>query len=137
MASSERTRRAMKRSAINPVSAKRRGQLAERAATRREVFARSETCEAGINEYCSRVPTDVHEIKTRARGGSITDPDNCLALCRGCHRFITDHPAWSLEHGYVVHAWAGPADMAAAQRAREFWRMGIEVVQVDVEEDHN
>ena len=126
----------MKRAQVNPMSAKRRGQLAERAKTRQVVLGRVYSCEANIDGCCSGIPTDVHEIKTRARGGSITDPDNCLALCRGCHTFITEHPAWALEHGFVVHSWAGAADMNAAARAREEWQSGVSVIYVDVEEDH-
>jgi len=64
------------------------------------------------------VATDVHEIKTRARGGSITDPMNCIALCRSCHRFITENPAFAETHGFIVPSWAGEAEMIAAARAR-------------------
>jgi len=125
----------MKRSPINPVSKKRRGVLTERNKTRNIVLGRAEYCEASIEAVCWTTPTDVHEIKTRARGGSITDPDNCLALCRACHSFITDNPAWALEHGYVVHAWATNADMVAAQRARSEWLSGAYLEQVDVENE--
>jgi hypothetical protein len=118
----------MKQSRINPVSSKRRAILKEREATRQAVFDRSQRCEAVIEPYCSYHATDVHEIKTRARGGSITDIDNCLALCRGCHRFITDNPAFALEHGFVVHSWAGPAEMLAAKRARFAWLNGYDPI---------
>jgi len=115
----------MKRSKINPVSKKRKSMIQDRAQTRLDVFERSSRCEANIEPLCSYHATDVHEIKTRARGGSIVDVENCLALCRMCHRYITDNPAWALEHGYVVHAWAGDAEMLAAKRAREVWRFGV------------
>jgi len=115
----------MKRSRINSMSKKRKEQLVERSETRIKVFERSSRCEAGIEPMCSYHATDVHEIKTRARGGSITDVENCLALCRNCHRYITDNPAWSLEHGFVVHAWAGEPEMLAASRARHQWRYGM------------
>ena len=48
------------------------------------------------------MPTDVHEILTRGRGGSIISEDNVLALCRTCHHFITNEPAWAKENGFVV-----------------------------------
>jgi hypothetical protein len=32
---------------------------------------------------------DVHEVLARSQGGSITDPANCLGVCRPCHDFIT------------------------------------------------
>lgn len=37
--------------------------------------------------------SDVHEPLTRARGGSILDPDNAVAVCRSCHDWIHAHPA--------------------------------------------
>ena len=139
MAFDASSRQPMKRTPINPVSKKRRSQLTERAQTRRIVLGRVESCEAGIEGLCTYVPTDVHEIKTRARGGSITDPDNCLALCRNCHTFITDNPAWALEHGFVVHALATRGDMVAATRARDLWsdenEFAEEYAEEDVEED--
>lgn len=103
----------------------------ERTETRMAVFERSSRCEANIEPLCSYHATDVHEIKTRARGGSITDVNNCLALCRACHRFITDNPAWALEHGYVVHSWAGEAEMLAASRARRDWLYGYDTVFIN------
>jgi len=111
----------MKRSRINPVSKKRQSLMADRQLTRMAVFERSATCEARLETICSVAATDVHEIKTRARGGSITDADNCLALCRSCHIFITENPAWATEHGFIVHAWAQEEDIAAAAAARARW----------------
>lgn len=37
--------------------------------------------------------TEVHELLPRGRGGSITDPSNCVPLCHDCHTAITDHTA--------------------------------------------
>ena len=48
---------------------------------------------------------DVHEVKTRGRGGSILDVDNLRCLCRPCHTWVTEHPKESHELGLVVHAW--------------------------------
>jgi len=49
--------------------------------------------------------TDVHEIKTRARGGSITDLDNLALLCRPCHTFITQNPAQGKAEGWLKNSW--------------------------------
>lgn len=49
--------------------------------------------------------TDVHEIKSRARGGSILDEDNLAALCRPCHAWITTHPAAAHTEGWLLHSW--------------------------------
>lgn len=61
------------------------------------------------NPLCQRChtayATDVHEIKTRARGGSILDPDNLALLCRPCHSWITTHPAAGHDEGLMRHSW--------------------------------
>lgn len=58
---------------------------------------------------CQRCEKDwsvtVHEILTRARGGSITDEENCRALCDDCHREIHSHPARSLAEGWLISRW--------------------------------
>jgi 5-methylcytosine-specific restriction endonuclease McrA len=49
--------------------------------------------------------TDVHEIKTRARGGSITDRANLALLCRPCHTYITQNPAIGKAEGWLKNSW--------------------------------
>jgi len=49
--------------------------------------------------------TDVHEIKTRARGGSIVDRDNLALLCRPCHTLITQNPAQGKSEGWLKNSW--------------------------------
>ena len=49
--------------------------------------------------------TDVHEVKTRARGGSITDESNLVCLCRPCHDLITRDPKTAQERGWVKNSW--------------------------------
>lgn len=61
-------------------------------------------CEAHL-EGCAGRSTEIHEVKTRGRGGSILDPDNCRALCHPCHSWVTDHPAEAHELGLVAHSW--------------------------------
>lgn len=48
---------------------------------------------------------DIHEIKSRARGGSITDIDNLAALCRNCHNWVTTNPKAAHEQGWLKHSW--------------------------------
>ena len=48
---------------------------------------------------------DIHEIVSRARGGSILDPENLVALCRSCHSFITQNPATAHAEGWSKHSW--------------------------------
>jgi CRISPR/Cas system-associated endoribonuclease Cas2 len=111
-----------RKSSINKVSPKRRRMESDRRKTREMVLDRDmNRCQAGMFS-CTFHATDVHEIKTRARGGEIvaTDGDltNFLSLCRSCHHAITISPAWSERNGFMVPSWAGAAEMKAAARAR-------------------
>ena len=59
-------------------------------------------------EWCTRWADDAHEPLSRARGGSITDPENCAPLCRPCHDVITFRPeseiGWALRLGLIKHS---------------------------------
>lgn len=59
--------------------------------------------------WCARCQakqaTEVHELKSRARGGSITDPDNCVPLCHECHRWVTENPKQAREDGWLLNSW--------------------------------
>lgn len=59
---------------------------------------------------------------TRARGGSILDPNNILALCRPCHEWIGNHPEEAQECGLIAPSWASNAldESARARKARWF-----------------
>jgi 5-methylcytosine-specific restriction endonuclease McrA len=60
-----------------------------------------------VCERCDRQrSTDVHELKSRARGGSIVAEANCRALCRGCHDFITTNPSAAEAEGWSLPSWA-------------------------------
>lgn len=48
---------------------------------------------------------DLHEVKTRARGGSAVDPDNQLLPCRSCHGWIDDHPRLARDLGLLRNSW--------------------------------
>jgi hypothetical protein len=54
---------------------------------------------------CVREANDAHEVLTRARGGSITDPDNIRAVCRPHHDEIGAEAPWAYELGFLVHSW--------------------------------
>lgn len=55
--------------------------------------------------FCNGTAVDMHEIKTRARGGSTTDPNNILATCRRGHIWVTNHPKESVELGLMANSW--------------------------------
>ena len=61
---------------------------------------------------CGRWADDVHEPLTRARGGSITDPDNAFPLCRPHHDEVTFRPEselqWAYDLGILIHSWDAP-----------------------------
>lgn len=59
-----------------------------------------------VCERCgSQRSSDVHEIVSRARGGSIVDRSNLVALCRQCHSFITQNPLIAEHEGWSKHSW--------------------------------
>ena len=125
----------MKRSRLKPVSAKRKSQTRARRQLIDAVMERDKhSCQARLPE-CSFHATDVHELKTRARGGSIFEMSNCIALCRSCHSWITEHPAWASEHGFMLHATAQEAEYRAAERERQRWLYGEDIDTGDDDED--
>lgn len=74
----------MKRSRINPISAKRREKLVEYARIRAVVLVRDK---GRCRLLCGRAATDTHHILYRSQGG----PDetwNLISLCRWCHDLV-------------------------------------------------
>ena len=62
--------------------------------------------EKPVCERCDAArSTDIHEVLSRARGGSILDPENLVALCRQCHSFITQNPLVAHAEGWSKHSW--------------------------------
>lgn len=61
-----------------------------------------------VRRECPRDSVDVHEPLTRARGGSIVDPDNALAVCRWHHDWIHAHPELATKIGLLVPSWERP-----------------------------
>ena len=96
-----------RRRRVRPMSDKRRAELAARRECREVVLERDGGCVAarhGVAGAC-RGALEVHEIVTRARGGSITDPSNCVALCGEHHEWVTGHPAEAHTVGLVRWSW--------------------------------
>ncbi len=118
----------MERKPLKNTSATRAARLSERKRMVERLADERVICEATIPEICSGVPSDIHEIKTRGRGGNYwNDQENVLALCRPCHSFITTNPKWSLANGFVVHAEAGDEELERARRLRDAFVYGSEV----------
>lgn len=58
-----------------------------------------------IVPWCGRWADDLHEPLTRARQGSITEPDNAVPTCRSHNSELTEEPEWGYELELLVHAW--------------------------------
>lgn len=92
---------------MNRQSAKRR-KLANRRATFVRRFLKDHPhCQVGWDRRCQSDAVDVHEPLTRARGGSIVDPNNALAACRPCHDAIHAHPVEAMSRGFLRSQFPG------------------------------
>ena len=113
------------RTPIRPVSAKRAAENRERKAMVAAAFPERPLCvvyelaqahpgtvPAGVLESCGRWADDVHELLSRARGGSITDRANVAPPCRPCHTAITPGPDWAQRLGLVKHSWPEGGEVA-------------------------
>lgn len=106
-----------RRGRIRPVSLKRARENRQRRAMvtglyggQRPLCAVWELMQPG---WCARWADDAHEPLSRARSGSITDPENHAPLCRPCHTLITDEePDWAYDAGLLVHSWNAPGGAA-------------------------
>jgi 5-methylcytosine-specific restriction endonuclease McrA len=92
----------MNRKPIRPRSAK----MEQLYATKRRNLVRKLLADRPLCQRClSDRSQDVHELKSRARGGSITDEENLVCLCRNCHRFVTENPKLAHEQGWLKQSW--------------------------------
>lgn len=85
----------MKQTRLRRQSAKARREYRERRKliASFEGFVACRRCGAGAD--------DLHEVLSRARGGSISDPANCVPLCRECHDWVTTHPRLATGEGWL------------------------------------
>lgn len=62
--------------------------------------------ERPVCERCqSARSTDVHEPRMRSRGADITDPEQCVCLCRDCHNWVHANPAQATAEGWLIASW--------------------------------
>lgn len=80
------------RTAIAPISTKRVKENRVRRRNLHDAYGDNPTC---FIPGCGRPAVDGHELLSRARGGSITDPENVRPVCRECHTRITENPSWA------------------------------------------
>ena len=88
----------MKRTPIRPVSAKRARANRRRTEVLRSLYGTP--CAARL-AMCTGRAEQGHEVLSRARGGSITDPENIIGVCAPCHQWITEHPLEATERGLM------------------------------------
>ena len=76
-------------------------------ATKRRNLVKRLLAERPICQRClSDRSQDIHELKSRSRGGKIVDDiDNLVALCRKCHTWVTQNPKQAHEQGWLKHSW--------------------------------
>lgn len=76
-------------------------------------------CEVGIPEVCMGRGHTIHHRKNRSQGGTWA-PSNLLHLCgdgtRGCHGWITEHPATSYIRGWAVRGHRNPSEVPVRYR---------------------
>ena len=90
----------MRRTKINPVSARRRARDAGYPAARRAVYERADGTCAAVTDGCLGAGTQVHHIA--GRGGP--DPhrlDNLQLVCPPCHEHIHANPAEAFAAGWM------------------------------------
>lgn len=83
-------------------SKKRRKANRERSAMVKELWPDGAPC---VVPFCGRWAQDPHEPLTRARRGSITDPDNVVPTCRTHNSELTNEPAWGYALDLLIHSW--------------------------------
>jgi len=109
--------RAPARKSIRKVSAKRARENRERVAMADERWPdRREGTVMCAVPGCGPAD-DLHEVLTRARGGSITDPENTVPLCRQHNHDLAQKPEselqWAYDLGLLKHSWPGDGGDAA------------------------
>lgn len=116
----------MKRTRIKPRSAKREAIADERRAFVARILSERPQCEArhflrpivgtlvGKDQSrvldalrdCTWTSTEVHELLSRARGGSIVEDANVSALCHRCHAWVTTEPRLATMAGLQRSRWS-------------------------------
>jgi hypothetical protein len=96
---------------LAPRSAKKAVEDRERGKVIRALFPAGEFHQCAV-PGCTSEATDPHEPLTRARGGSTTDPDNIVGLCRRHHDDIHLEPPWAYALGLLRHSWDPRGEIA-------------------------
>lgn len=82
-------------------SPKRAAEERSYSQARRRFLAERSRCQAAL-DGCSGAATDVHHMRGRD-GARLLDEQWWAALCRPCHRYVTDHPEHARALGLAYH----------------------------------
>jgi len=110
----KRSSKQMKRTPLKKRSEKRASVYKdERIPLVKKLLSERPYCEAcpvfaahdGLVTYVRKKSVDVHELVRRSQGGSITDIENLMCVCRSCHRRIGENPELAFSLGLSRHSW--------------------------------
>ena len=135
----------LKRTPLNPRSKKMESIYVERRALVKELLETHDYCQACFPYYVfdanqaspphgsppsfgvvkQNKTRDIHELINRSQGGSITQRNNLLAVCRPCHSRITTNPKEAERLGLHLESWCNTEEhFIEAERVRNEWASG-------------
>ncbi|WP_448596759.1 hypothetical protein [Thermoleptolyngbya sp.] len=82
---------------MRPRSAKREKQYESYRLAREEYLKNHPNCQV---RGCKRLACDIHH-KAKRDGERLTDQKHWMAVCRECHAYIGNNPAWAYQQGYL------------------------------------
>lgn len=85
---------------IKKVSDKRKVELQEYSALRKEFLTKNPTCNANLSG-CTKQATEIHHMNGRD-GSMLTYVGFFMPICRSCHNYITEHSDWAIKVGFSV-----------------------------------
>ena len=87
-----------RKTSLNRVSSKRAEELKEYRKLKREYITRKPIC-----EICeTNKATDIHHRLPLGRGGKLCDTTIFVAVCRFCHNYIHNNPAWAEKNNWIL-----------------------------------
>lgn len=102
----KRSSRLRRNKPLAKMSKKRRAEYAQRMNLRRDVFERADyRCQAAelVPQVVCFGGLDAHEVASRGtHPGSHLDATKVIAICRGHHSWVHDHPSDAYSYGLLV-----------------------------------
>jgi hypothetical protein len=100
-------KRLVANNALKPRSEKMKKLYERRRPFVQQFLLNNPLCQAQWDRNCQFKSADVHEIVPRGVGGAIVSDEleNFMAVCRYCHRMITDNPEEAQRRGLRKWSW--------------------------------